>query len=121
MLIGLDTVFFYALEDAHPAAVEIWKEREIVTSAIVLYELQKKLLQGHFGGWPSVVKDIQASLGVVSLPPEIALEAGYLARGTGMPGLDALILSSLLHVDCATASSCPPWPPSAGRGWSSPS
>jgi len=34
MLTGLDTGFFYALEDGHPTAVEIWKEREIVTSAI---------------------------------------------------------------------------------------
>lgn len=48
MLTGVDTGFFFALEDGHPLAIKVWKEQEIVTSTIVLYELQKKLLQGHF-------------------------------------------------------------------------
>ena len=43
MLTGVDTGFFFALEEGNPVAMSIWDDREIVTSAIVLYELQKKL------------------------------------------------------------------------------
>lgn len=100
MLTGVDTGFFFALEDQHPVAVNIWKEREIVTSAIVLYELQKKLLQGHFSKWPKIIEDIMIATILVPLSPEISLKAGSVAHETKIPGLDALILASLLESDC---------------------
>jgi len=46
MLAGVDTGFFFAIEEEHPLALKVWDEKEIITSAIVLYELQKHLLKG---------------------------------------------------------------------------
>jgi len=100
MLTGIDTGFFYALEEGHPTAVKVWKEREIATSVIVLYELQKKFLQGQFENWHLTIEDIKKSIVMVPLTLDIALKASHIAHGTGMPGLDALILSSLLAVEC---------------------
>ena len=46
------------------------------------------------------MENIKRSVVSVSLTPEIAVKAGHLAYGTGMPGLDALILASLLDAGC---------------------
>jgi predicted nucleic acid-binding protein len=100
MLIGVDTGFFYSLEESHPLAVEIWKKNKITTCSIVLYEINKKLLKGEFNNWESIVDDIERSLDVVSITPEIAKRASHISHGTGIPGLDALILSSLLEAKC---------------------
>ena len=100
MLTGIDTGFFYALQEEHPLAIQVWKEREIATSVIVLYELQKKFLQGQFENWHLTIEDIKKSTIIVPLTLDIALKAGHIAHGTGMPGLDALILGSLLAVEC---------------------
>jgi predicted nucleic acid-binding protein len=97
MIVGVDTGFFFALEEKHPAALKVWREQEIVTSVIVLYELQKKLLQGHLRKWPSIIQDIQNSTFAVALTDDIALKAGHIAHKYRIPGLDALILSSLLE------------------------
>jgi predicted nucleic acid-binding protein len=100
MLIGVDTGFFFALEELHPTAVDIWKKREIITCSIVLFELQKKLLKGQFGNWTSIVDDIEKSMKIVSITPEIAIKASHISHGTGIPGLDALILSALIEAKC---------------------
>jgi predicted nucleic acid-binding protein len=97
---GVDTGFFYALEELHPLAVDIWKNKKIITSSIVLYEIQKKLLKGEFSDWTSIVEDIERSLKVVSITPRIAKRASHIAHGIGIPGLDALILSGLLEANC---------------------
>jgi len=100
MLTGVDTGFFFALEDEHPLAVNIWEERKIVTSAVVLYELQKKLLQGHFNKWPKIIEDIEIATLVVPVSSSIALKAGQIAHEIKIPGLDALILTSLIEANC---------------------
>ena len=100
MLTGLDTGFFFALQDQNPDAFRIWRERETITSVIVLYELQRKLLKGGFKGWPTIISDISEAVDVVPINKETALKASHIGHGTGMPGLDALILSSLLVPDC---------------------
>jgi predicted nucleic acid-binding protein len=100
MLAGVDTGFFYALQDSHPAAISIWNETEVATSTIVLYELQKKLLQGQFRACKNMLEDIKNSVLIVPLTVDIALKAGHIAHGTGMPGLDALIMSSLVEAGC---------------------
>lgn len=100
MLTGVDTGFFFALEDQHPVAIDVWKDREIVTSAVVMYELQKKLLEGQFEGWQTIIEDLEKSIEVVPLTAKIALRASHIAHGIGIPGLDALILSSLLEAEC---------------------
>ena len=100
MLTGIDTGFFFALEEQDPVAIRVWKEREIITSPVVLYEIQKKLLQEKFKRWPTIIEDIEKAVVVTPLTVKTALKAGHLAHGTGMPGLDALILSSLLEAEC---------------------
>ena len=100
MLTGVDTGFFFALEEQDPVAIRVWKEREIITSPVVLYEIQKKLLQEKFKRWPTIIEDIEKAVVVTPLTVKTALKAGHLAHGTGIPGLDALILSSLLEAEC---------------------
>ena len=66
----------------------------------MLYELQRQLLRGNFKGWPTIISDIGEAVGVVPVDGETALRASHIGHGTGMPGLDALILSSLLLPEC---------------------
>ena len=100
MLTGLDTGFFFALQEQNSVAFRVWQERETITSVVVLYELQKKLLKGEFKGWSTIISDISEAVDVVPVNKETALKASHIGHGTGMPGLDALILSSLLVPDC---------------------
>ncbi|MCJ7686606.1 MAG: PIN domain-containing protein [Desulfobacteraceae bacterium] len=100
MLTGLDTGFFFALQEQNPVAIRIWQEHETITSVIVLYELQRKLLKGEFKEWPTIISDISEAVDVVPVNRETALKASHIGHGTGMPGLDSLILSSLLVPDC---------------------
>jgi len=100
MRIGLDTGFFYALQENQPEAVRVWKEGDLATSAVVLFELQRKCLKGDFSGWPDLLSDIQAAVNVAPVTAGTASQAAQLAQGLGLPGLDALILASLLAVEC---------------------
>ena len=97
---GLDTGFFFALQDQHPVAVRVWRRQKSATSVIVLYELNKLFLRGKFKGWPTIIDDICTATDIWMLKKETALKASHIAHGTGMPGLDALILSSLLEAEC---------------------
>ena len=97
---GLDTGFFFALQDRHPVAVRVWREQKSATSVIVLYELNKLFLRGEFKEWPTIIDDIGMATEILMLRKESALKASHIAHGTGMPGLDALILSSLLDAEC---------------------
>lgn len=100
MLTGLDTGFFFALQEQNPIAIRVWQERETITSVIVLYELQRKFLKGEFKEWSTIISDISEAVDVMPVNRETALKASHIGHGTGMPGLDALILSSLLVPDC---------------------
>lgn len=100
MPVGLDTGFFFSLQEQHPVAVRVWREQESVTSVIVLYELNKLFLRGAFTGWPTIMDDISEATDILMLKYETALKASHIAHGTGMPGLDALILTSLLDAEC---------------------
>ena len=100
MPVGVDTGFFFALEEGDLRALKVWRKGEIVTSVIVLYELQKKLLQGRFQDWPSLIQDIEASLEVALLTFEGAKRAAHLSHSLKIPGLDSLILATLLEAGC---------------------
>ena len=100
MLTGLDTGFFFTLQEKNPVALRIWQEREAITSVIVLYELQKKLLKGELKRWPTIISDISEAVDVMPINKGTALNASHIGHGTGIPGLDALILSSLLVPGC---------------------
>lgn len=96
MIVGVDTGFFFALEEKNPTALKVWEEQEIITSVIVLYELEKKILQGHLKQWPTIMEDLTIAVSPVILTEDIAGNAARLAHKYGLPGLDALILASLL-------------------------
>jgi predicted nucleic acid-binding protein len=100
MLTGIDTSFFYALAAGHPAAVEAWEERDILTSALCFYELKKRLLRGDLRAWPSILEDIAQAVEVAPVTVAVALKAGQIAHGTGMPAFDAIIISSFVDADC---------------------
>ncbi len=100
MPIGVDTGFFFALQECHPVAIDSWKNDEIITCTLVLFEIQRKLLKGEFEQWDSIVNDIEDSLEIIPVTPGIAKKASYLSWGTGITAMDALILSSLLDVGC---------------------
>lgn len=100
MKAGVDTGFFYALQDGHPEAERVWGEGDLVTSVVVLYELQKKTLKNEFPGWPDLLAGIQSAVDVVPVTAEVAVRAGQLSHGLGIPGLDSLILASLLEAGC---------------------
>jgi predicted nucleic acid-binding protein len=65
MLTGLDTGFFFALQEQNPEASRIWQKRETITSVIVLYELQRKLLKGEFEEWSTIILDISEAVGPI--------------------------------------------------------
>ncbi|MBW1738852.1 MAG: PIN domain-containing protein, partial [Deltaproteobacteria bacterium] len=82
MLTGLDTGFFFALQEQNPVTFRIWQERETITSVIVLYELQRKLLKGEFKEWPTIIADISEAMDVVPVNKETALKASLIGHGT---------------------------------------
>ena len=47
-----------------------------------------------------IISDISEAVDVMPVNRETALKASHIGHGTGMPGLDSLILSSLLVPDC---------------------
>ena len=100
MLTGIDTSFFYALAAGRPLAAEAWENRELLTSALCFYELKKRLLLGDLKAWPSVVEDIARAVEVMPVTAAAALNAGQIARATGMPAFDALIVSSFAEAGC---------------------
>lgn len=99
MIAGLDSSFFFIL-DSNEEAQMVWKERELITSAVVLYEIQKKVLKGGFAKWKTIVDDIRKAVDVIPLTPDAALKAGQINHGTGLHGFDSLILASLLDAGC---------------------
>jgi predicted nucleic acid-binding protein len=100
MLTGIDTSYFFALAAGQKTAVDAWESRELLTSALCLYELQKKMLQGKLKNWPAILKDIEKAVEVIPLSSEIALAAGHIAHGTGIPAFDAIIISSFVISEC---------------------
>jgi predicted nucleic acid-binding protein len=96
VIIGVDTGFFFALEEKNPIALKVWEEQEIITSVIVIYEIEKKLLQGHLKEWPTIIEDFIIAVPPIILTEDIARKAAHLGHKYGLPGLDALILASFL-------------------------
>ncbi|OGW22914.1 MAG: hypothetical protein A2X55_07820 [Nitrospirae bacterium GWB2_47_37] len=95
MPVGVDTGFFYLVRDGHPEALRILREEAVITSAIVVYELQRHILKGAF-----VDGILERSVDVISLNAGMAKKAARIAHTFGMHTLDALILSSLVEAGC---------------------
>jgi len=100
MLTGIDTSFFFALAAGCPLAVEAWEGRDLLTSALCFYELNKKRLKGGLKAWPAALEDIAKAVEVAPLTAAAAIQGGRIAHGTGMPAFDALILATFLEAGC---------------------
>lgn len=100
MLTGIDTSYFYALAAGNQIAVEAWENRELLTSVLCFYELKKRLLKGNLKAWPTALEDIAKAVEVVPVTTAVALKAGQIAHGTGMPAFDAIIISSFDETGC---------------------
>lgn len=100
MLTGIDTSYFYALAAGNQIAVEAWENRELLTSVLCFYELKKRLLNGNLKAWPTALEDIAKAVEVVPVTTAVALKAGQIAHGTGMPAFDAIIISSFDETGC---------------------
>jgi predicted nucleic acid-binding protein len=100
---GIDTSYFYALAGGNPIAAEAWENRELLTSALCFYELKKKLLKGDLKAWPTILDDIAKAVEVMPVTVAVALKAGQIAHGTGMPAFDAIIVSSFAEAGCEEA------------------
>lgn len=96
MTAGVDTGFFFALEEENPIALRVWEEQEIVTSVVVLYEIEKKLLGGRLSRWPTIMADLRLAVSAIDLGEDIAGKAARIGHKYGLPGLDSLILATLL-------------------------
>lgn len=100
MRTGIDTGFFFALQTRSPVSLEVWNRLKLVTSTIVLYELQKTMLRGAFQTDSDILTEIQSAVSVLPVTTPIALRAARLAHGTDIPGLDALVLATMLEAGC---------------------
>ena len=100
-MVGLDTGFFFHLRKGTPRALEVW-ERVVrgegaCISAVTVYELLKAGYRMGSLKVSSFVEDLAGVLEVVPVDYQVAHRAAGLAHGLGIPGLDALILASLLQ------------------------
>ncbi len=100
MLTGIDTGFFYALGEKKVEALQIWKKEQLVVSVITVYELEKTFLKGAFPDWSRFLERLKDACTIVPVNLETALMASHISQGTGIPGLDTLILASLLETGC---------------------
>ncbi len=100
-LIGVDTGFFLALSRKDRIALDLYEgPAELVTSVLVLYELQKKLRESGQPRWREAIADLERVASVIPLTSEIALKAGEIAHDNALPAGAALILASLLEAGC---------------------
>jgi len=100
MLTGIDTSYFYALAAGCPQAVEAWENRELLTSALCFFELKKRLLQGDFKAWPSLLEDIAKAVEVLPVSADASVQAGRIAREAGLPAFDAILVSQFIEAGC---------------------
>jgi predicted nucleic acid-binding protein len=100
-MIGADTGFFFALREGDPIAVGLFEREEIAVSVLTRFEL-KRLAHRKGIPWPDIGVLLARSTTAIDLTGDAAEEAASISHGTGMPALDALILSSLLAAGCRT-------------------
>ncbi len=102
-LIGVDTGFFLALSQKDKTALALFESpAELVTSVLVLYELQKKLREGDRPRWREALADLERVACVIPLTSGVALKAGEIAHDNALPAGAALIIASLLDTGCRT-------------------
>ena len=100
-MIGVDTGFFFALHEGDPVAIRVFEEEDIAASVLTRFELRRLSFRKGIR-WSDLGPLFSRSVTVLELTGEIADEAAGISHGTGMPALDALILTSLVAAGCRT-------------------
>jgi predicted nucleic acid-binding protein len=100
-MIGADTGFFFALREGDPVALGIFEREDIAVSVLTRFEL-KRLSHRKGIPWADLGSLLTRATTVLDLTADAADEAASISHGTGMPAVDALILSSLLAAGCRT-------------------
>jgi predicted nucleic acid-binding protein len=104
-MIGLDTGFFLELLKGNRVAVEVWKtginnDADLAVSCLSLFEIERLGLKGQLRNSEVVIESVMGMCDVVWLSSEALSHGARLSHGLGVPALDALILASLLSLDC---------------------
>ncbi len=102
MAVGIDTGFLFELQAGNVEAVKIWEAEDVVTSAVVLYEICKKAFSRGFPQAHGLAALLREAVEIAEIRESTAESASRIAADTGMPGLDALILASLIEAGCKT-------------------
>ncbi|MBP1770595.1 MAG: hypothetical protein H6P96_1213 [Candidatus Aminicenantes bacterium] len=100
-MIGADTGFFFALREGDPVALGIFENEDIAVSVLTRFEL-KRLAHRRGIPWPDLGALLTRSMTELELTGAAADEAASISHGTGIPTIDALVLSSLLAAGCRT-------------------
>ena len=123
-MLGLDTGFFVRLLGLNAHAVAVWNgiadgETDAVCSGLSLFELERLALRG-------AVDRGEADLLLGALPEvvavrwmestDLAVAAARLSHGTGLPSLDALIFSTLIHHGATAIVTTDDWSSAGGQG-----
>jgi len=98
-MIGADTGFFFSLREGDPVTLRILEKEDIAVSVLTRFEL-KRLAHRRGIPWPDLGTLVSRSMTEIELTGEAADEAASISHATGMPAIDALILSSLLAAGC---------------------
>lgn len=81
-------------------AKRVWQEYDVVVSVITIFELEKASLKIPPQLWAALLREIKESCLLTAVTLETSQQAARIAHGTGMPGLDSLILAGLLIAGC---------------------
>lgn len=100
-MIGADTGFFFALREGDAFALDLLAREEIAVSVLTRFEL-KRLAHRKGIAWSDFGDLLARSLTVLDLTGDAADEAASISHGTGIPAIDALILSTLIAAGCRT-------------------
>jgi predicted nucleic acid-binding protein len=116
-MIGLDTGFFVRLLELNEHAVALWNgiangEAEAVCIGLTLFELERLALRGAIDRTETDVlldalEDIVHVAWIGST--ELARSAARVSHGTGLPSVDALIFSLLVHHGATTIVTTDDW------------
>lgn len=100
-IVGVDTGFFIALSKGEAEAAALFESAGLTASALVLFELRRKLSKDGTPGAVRIIRDVCASMEIAPVTADAALRAGELVESHAVPSTTALVMATYLHVGCA--------------------
>ncbi|MBW2038527.1 MAG: type II toxin-antitoxin system VapC family toxin [Deltaproteobacteria bacterium] len=99
-LIGIDTGFFFSLQEGNTEAIGVMNsDATLISSTVVLSEVLRHIIRGRVASELSNL--LKEAIVWVPVKEGEAEEAARISHGTGMPLVDSLILASLLRGGCS--------------------